>query len=128
MTKATGTATGQPRLAPREVRSVLTKWLGGVGLALVPVAYGAYCLVSGHTILPGDTGPMGGGVDLDVYGSAAVALAIAYIALGVLGHVHWFWGSYPRLSLPCAVLKVVVLLLFLGTLGFAICRILTSGF
>ena len=127
MSKAPETATGQQGLAPREVRRLLTMWLAGVGLALIPVAYGAYCLVSGHTILPGDTGPMGGGPDLNVYGPAAVALAIAYIALGVLGHLHWFWGSYPRLSFPCAVLKVVILLVFVGTLSFAICRILTSG-
>jgi hypothetical protein len=98
-------------------------WVGGVGLGLGLVTYGVYGLISGHTILPG----WRGWPHLDVHGSAAVALAIAYIALGVLAHVHWFWGSYPRLTLLCDVTKITALLVFLGSFGFGIYRILAAG-
>jgi hypothetical protein len=98
-------------------------WVGGVGLGLGLITYGVYGLISGHTILHG--GRRGG--HLDVYGSAAVALTISYIALGVLAHVHWFWGSYPRLSFLCAVTKVAALLVFLGCWGFGIYKILAAG-
>ncbi len=118
------TATGHGGWAPRDVRRLVTIWLGGVGLGPGLVTYGVYCLISGHTILPAD--PQIGGQDLDVYGSAAVGLAIAYIALGVLAHVHWFWGLYPRVALLCAVTKVAALLVFLGAFGFGIFRILAS--
>lgn len=99
-------------------------WLGGVGLGLGLVTYGVYGLVSGHTILPSSRGA---GPSLNVYGSAAVALSIAYIALGVFAHVHWFWGSYPRLTLLCDLTKITALLVFLGSFGFGIYRILAAG-
>ena len=51
-------------------------------------------------------------------------MAIAYIAVGVFVHVHWFWGLHPRLYVFCPVLKFVTVLVFLGSFGFAIYRIL----
>jgi hypothetical protein len=100
----------------------VTRWVCGVGLGLGLITYGIYGLISGHTILPGGRG----GPHLDVFGSAAVGLAIAYIAIGVLAHVHWFWGSSPRLGLLCDVMKITALLVFLGSFGFAIYQILAS--
>jgi len=105
------------RWAPRYVRRLVKTWLGGVGLALVPVSYGVYCLCSGHARLRG----------LELHGSAAVALAIAYIAVGALMHVHWFWGSWPRLNLLRTILKGVALIVFVTSLGFAIYWILAPG-
>jgi hypothetical protein len=110
------------RLAPRDVRQLVTAWLGGVGLALVLVSYGVYSLISGHAILPGYVGDVPG-PDLDVYGPAAIALAVAYIALGVLMHLHWFWGSQPRLHLVRAVVECLALAVFIAALGFGIYRI-----
>src|SRR5438105_4300649 len=110
-----------PRLAPAAVRRWIEVWLGGVGLALVPVIYGIHCLVTGHAVLPGR-----GRGQLDVCGSAAVALAIAYIAVGVLGHLHWFWGAYRRLAGFGAALEVIALIVFVMSLSFAICKILSG--
>lgn len=96
-------------------------WLVGVGVALVPAIYGVYCVIAGHAKLPSENGPA-----LDVRGSAAVALGITYMAVGAFIHVHWFWGLIPRISFVCPVLKVVILVIFLSSLGFAIYRILGS--
>lgn len=115
-------------MAPREIRHLLTMWLGGVVLASLPVIYGVYCLCTGHAILPGRGGLGRAGPILDVYGAAANALAIAYIALGVLAHVHWFWESQPRLWLACAAVKVIALIVLVVSLVLAICWILTSGY
>ncbi len=88
-------------------------WLLGVGLALLPISYGIYCLHTGHAILPGQNSK------LDVTGSGSVALAIAYIAVGVFIHAHWFWGLYPKFEWLSPILKVVATLVFLGGLGYA---------
>jgi hypothetical protein len=97
-----------PNLAPRAVRRLVEMWLGGVVLALVAVGYGLYCLITGHAFFPGE------GQDLDVYGSAAVALAIAYLAVGVFMHVHWFWGLHPRLAVFAPVLRIIAVVVFLA--------------
>lgn len=93
-------------------------WLLGVVLALVPIGYGIHCLHSGHAILLGQNS------NLDVTGSAAIALAIAYIAVGVFIHAHWFWGLSPKLGWLSPVLKVLATLAFLGSLGYACYRII----
>ena len=106
-------------------------WLGGVCLALVPASYGVHCLISGHAVLPGVPGGRyvgiwsGGG--LDVYGSAAAALATAYITLGVLVHIQLFWGMHQRTYFICEILTVVALVIFLVSLGLGICWIFASG-
>jgi len=50
-------------------------------------------------------------------------LGIAYIAVGLFLHVHWFWGLHPRLYVFCPVLKLATAIVFLGSFGFAIYRI-----
>ena len=65
----------------------LKAWLLGVGVALIPIVYGVRCLFTGHTRFFGENGS-----HLDLDGSAAVALAIAYIAVGVFVHAHWLLG------------------------------------
>ena len=54
----------------------------------------------------------------------AVAMAIAYIAVGVFIHAHWFWGLHPRLEALSPILKVLAVLVFLGGLGYTVYRIL----
>ena len=58
-------------------------WLLGIGFALVPLGYGMHCLTSGHARFFGEHGSY-----LELDGSAAVALAIAYIAI---------WRFHPTL-------------------------------
>lgn len=94
-------------------------WVLGVGFALLPVGYGVKCLIEGHARFFGNRGSY-----LDLHGSAAVALAIAYIAVGVFIHAHWFWGLHARLEPFSYVLKSVAVLTFLGGFGFAVYKII----
>jgi len=96
-------------------------WLLGFGLALVPIYYGIRCLQTGHTTFVGSRG-----LHLDLTGSSAVAMAIAYIAVGVFIHAHWFWGLHPKLEPFSPILKVPAVLVFLGGLGYTGYRILAS--
>jgi hypothetical protein len=96
---------------------VLTMWLAGVGLALIPAGYGIHCLHTHHAFLPGDR------QNLDVTGSTATALALAYIAIGIFMHAHWFWGLRPKFLLVSQLLKILSILLFLGSLGFGMYKI-----
>ncbi len=86
----------------------------GIGLALLPIGYGIYCLCTRQTSLLGQND------DLDVYGSAAVALAISYIAVGVFIHAHWFWGLLPKLESVSYILKFLSVLVFLASFGYGI--------
>ena len=94
-------------------------WLLGVGLAIIPIYYGIRCLQTGHTTLPGRRGS-----NLDLSGSAAVVMAIAYIAVGAFIHAHWFWGLHPKLEPLSPILKVLALVVFLSGLGYTAYRIL----
>ena len=99
----------------------LKMWLLGVGLALIPIYYGIRCLQTGHTAFLGSRGGR-----LDLTGSPAVAMAIAYLAVGAFIHAHWFWGLHPKLEPLSPILKVLALLVFLGGFGYTGYRILAS--
>ena len=94
-------------------------WLLGVGFAVIPLGYGVQCLHTGHARFFGR-----GGSHLDLDGSAAVALAIAYIAVGVFIHAHWFWGLHPKFEPLSYLLKVLAVLVFLGSFGYTIYKII----
>ena len=96
-------------------------WLLGFGVALVPIYYGIRCIQAGHTTFFGSRGS-----NLDLTGSSAIAMAIAYIAVGVFIHAHWFWGLHPKLEPLSPILKVLAVLVFLGGLGYTAYRILAS--
>lgn len=98
----------------------LTMWLMGVGLALVPVGYGIRCLFTGHSIL------FGRNQDLDVTGLTAVALAIAYISVGIFMHAHWFWGLLPKFEIVSNVLKFLTALAFIASLGYVIYKVIAT--
>ncbi len=94
-------------------------WLAGVGFALVPAGYGVHCLRTGHAWLPGQYGS-----GLDTQGSTAVAIAIAYVALGAFMHFHYFWGLHAKLRGVSPLLKLLAVITFLGSLGYAAYQIL----
>ena len=99
----------------------LKLWLLGAGLALVPIYYGIHCLQTGHATLFGSRGGR-----LDLTGSAAVSMAITYLAVGVFIHAHWFWGLHPKLEPLSPILKVLAVLVFLGSLGYTGYKVLAS--
>jgi hypothetical protein len=96
----------------------LKMWLVGVGLALIPIGYGIHCLLTGHAVLPGRHGSR-----LDTYGSTATALALAYISLGAFLHFHYFWGLHAHLFVVSQLLKLLSVMVFLASLGYALYRI-----
>ena len=97
----------------------LKMWLLGVGLALIPSYYGISCLQTGRATLFGSRG-----MHLDLTGSSAVAMSIAYIAVGVFIHAHWFWGLHPKLAPWSPILKILAVLVFLGGLGYTVYKIM----
>lgn len=95
-------------------------WLLGIGLALAPIGYGIHCLRTGHAIFLGQYS------NLDITGSAAAAAAIAYMAVGLFIHAHWFWGLLPRFGWLSIILKYLAVLAFLGGFGYAMYRIIVA--
>jgi len=95
-------------------------WLLGVGLPLIPLGYGMCCLLTGQARFFGRNRMH---LDLDV--SAAITLAIAYIAVGVFIHADWFWGLHPRLEPLSYLLKLLAVLVFLASSGYTIFMVLT---
>ena len=94
-------------------------WLMGVGVALIPIVYGIHCLTTGEARFFGSRD------SLDLRGSGATALAIAYIAVGAFIHFHWFWGLSDRLERFSYVMKGLAVVVFLGGFGYACYRILS---
>ena len=92
----------------------LKMWLCGVGVALIPLGYGAHCLRTGQARFFGEQDS-----HIDLHGSAAIALAI-----GVYIHAHWFWGLQPRFTVLSYRLKLGSVLVFLVSLGYTMYRIL----
>ena len=92
-------------------------WLLGVGLATIPIGYGVCCLKIGHAMLFGENS------NLNVTGSGAFALGLSYIAIGLFMHAHWFWGLQPKFESVSCILKFLAVLLFLGSFGYAIYRV-----
>jgi hypothetical protein len=97
----------------------LKMWLLGVGLALIPIYCGIRCLQSGHATFFGSRGAR-----LELSGPEAMTMAIAYIAVGVFIHAHWFWGLHPRLAALSPILKSLAALVFLGGLGYTASKII----
>jgi hypothetical protein len=94
---------GMPERRPSERRSLddiieaqprggaPTMWLGGVGLALLPLLYGVSCIVTQR----GELGTTIWRSELE--GGAAIALGIGWIGVGIYLHCHFFFGLHPAL-------------------------------
>jgi len=98
---------------------LLKMWLVGVGMAMIPASYGIHCLLAGRAVLPGQNGD-----SMETSGPTAIALAVAYISVGAFIHFHYFWGLHPKLYRWSQFLKVLAVMVFLGSLGYAGYRII----
>lgn len=96
----------------------LKMWLVGFGFAAIPFIYGLRCWWTGHAKF------FGKGSALDLTGASATSMAVAYIAVGVFIHAHWFWGLHPRLEPFSIVPKFLAALAFLGSFGYTLYRII----
>lgn len=94
-------------------------WLLGVGLPLIPLVYGIRCLRRGEARFFGDNGNF-----LDLTSTPAISLAIAYVAVGLFIHAHWFWGLHPRLYPFSPHLKGFALVVFVVSFFYTMYRIM----
>jgi len=97
----------------------LKMWLAGVGLALIPLFYGIHSIFTERARFIGR-----GGSCLDLEGSTALGLGIAYLAISAFIHFHYFWGLHPRLYGFSPILKFIAVLVFLGSFGYTIFRMI----
>lgn len=87
-----------------------TRWIGGVAIPLLPASYGLQCIVT-------QSGRIGYWIGPDkVHGGAAVALGVAWIAIGAFLHFHFFFGLTPSLSAHSRRGKTIALVMV--CLGF----------
>ena len=88
-----------------------TRWLCGVVVAAIPVAYGVSRIVAGEATFHSRTGT------LHLTGTAAVMLGLVLISVGLFLHFHFFWAPHRVLWRFAELGKILSLLLFLGSLG-----------
>jgi hypothetical protein len=93
-----------PKLGP------VKRWLYGVLLPAVPVAYGIWAAVRQRVAVPGRTR------STVLAGAPAVAFAVAWVAAGAFAHFHFFWGPHPMLWRLADLGKIVAALVFIGAL------------
>jgi hypothetical protein len=91
-------------LDARPRRGRVTRWLGGVGVALLPVLYGLRCILAqagelGTLIWPSR-----------VEGGAAIALGLGWIGVGLFLHFHFFFGLHSGLSANSRMGKSIALI------------------
>lgn len=87
------------------------RWLYGVVLAALPIAYGIVGICRRRMWLPGRGGSM------EVAGAAAVAFGIVWIAAGAFAHFHFFWGPHPKLWRFADLGKITSAIAFIGGLA-----------
>jgi hypothetical protein len=92
----------------------LKQWLVGAVIPFFIVFYGISCLSWDETVISSHDG------SAVAYGTAASGLVIAFIALGLFLHFHFFWRLSERLEPYAERLKSVSLIVFLGGFLFAI--------
>ncbi|HLG56351.1 MAG TPA: hypothetical protein VI485_13530 [Vicinamibacterales bacterium] len=69
-----------------------TMWLGGVGLASLPLIYGISCVVTRRGELGTMIWPS------EVQGAPAIALGVGWIGVGLFLHFHFFFGLHHTLA------------------------------
>ena len=94
------------------------KWLMGAGLAAVIIGYGIVWIARGHTTLFGRHSYD----NLDFDGPAGQWLAVAYVAIGLFIHFHYFWGLSERLHRFSQAGKIIAALLFIPSFFYALYR------
>lgn len=96
-------------------RGGLSAWREGVVLALLPVLYGVFPLISGHITLRGR-----GGGQFRLDDGPARAWGLAAIALGFAIHVRFFWSSHETLSEHHGRGMLASAVLFLGAVAYIV--------
>lgn len=91
-------------------------WLVGVVFAFALIGYGAYGLMTGSVYMFGRRFIL-------VHGTAATALSIAYMMLGLTLNIRLVWSKIPRWEEVAEKLSAIPLTLFVIALVYAIYKI-----
>ena len=86
------------------------RWLYGVVLAALPLAWGIWCILDGEVTVPA-RGPV-----RELTGGAATAFGLVFVSIGAFMHFHFFWAPHKVLWRFAELGKILSLLLFLGAL------------
>lgn len=92
----------------------IKQWGMGIGFASWPAGYGVLSLARGHCTFFGH-----GRATLTLTGKPGAALAIAYLAIGLFLHFHYFWGISEKLWPRALPLKIISLLIFIPAFFYA---------
>ena len=98
------------------------QWLAGVAFPLWPILFGIYSLIMGSATF------FGRGGSLVIHGHQAMVLNIAYIAIGLFVHFHYFWGLSTSLYRFSQALKATCLAIFVLCVFYALCSTIALTF
>jgi hypothetical protein len=98
---------GAPDVGPAK------RWIYGLALAALPIAYGAWCIATQHIILRSGRGPRA-----ELTGAPAIALGAVAVCIGLFLHFHFLWRPHERLWRVGRIGKTVSLLGILAGLGW----------
>ena len=99
------------------------KWFGGVVAPILLAFYGGRCYVLKEAILFGRRGR-----GMEVSGTEAEALGLAWIFAALFCHFHYFWTASPRLAYFSELGKIIAGVGFVGSFGYALWRIAINMF
>lgn len=94
------------------------KWGVGLGIALLLIGYGVYCVATRTAHIPARTGE-----GMTVGSALATAMGIGYLGLGAFLHFRFFWDAHPKLWRFSGPGKLAGILAFLSGLGYVLFQI-----
>ena len=95
----------------------LKMWLAGAFLPLVPFIYGLMCILKQQATFWSTRLSK-----LEAVGSEAIALGIAYAAVGTFLHFHYFLGLHPTLLRYMSTGKLISVVVCMGSFGYFMYR------
>ena len=92
------------------------RWIYGLVLAAVPLAYGVWCIVTRHATLRGRWGSA-----MELRGRTAIARGVVWVAVGLFMHLHFLWSAHPRWWRVARWGKVLCMLAFMAGIMYFVC-------
>lgn len=106
----------EPRDTGDSESTRLERWAEGLLYPALPIAYGI-CRVIWRTAWIG--GGRGAGPLIEVHGGPAIAMGIAFIALGMFLHYRFFWSRHPVWPVIGQVGEAASLIVGIGAVAYA---------
>ena len=84
---------------------LISRWINGVLFAVIPTVIGAMCIAYQHAYFLSRRGGMA-----EYFEKDAIALGVAWIAVGLFMHGHYFWSASRRFYFLSEIFKPLSLL------------------